>query len=251
MTTSAQFALVLPDNVLTRDFIVFERNFFPLAERIIYVLPPFDGVIFGSVQAIIDFSMKKAEAKLRRSNRDSDESFLVLLSEHLNDFERFLREFLEQAYSLWSIFSRLKLDVQQQGDQARFLMQLNEHPIVQLILRQMRCSHGVGGQMTIAKKLFGRSTWSEAKLQLFFTNLKHYLKEQVAYFLLPSKEQLKAHVAYLDLKMEALTNPDFGKPQLTDFETQVDEVVRKFVEEAATKFLKNLPDACTKKCPKP
>lgn len=149
--------------------------------------------------------------------------------------------FLEQIKTLRKILVRLDVIVKN-NEQSDFLEKMSAHPICRKVLEDMGChSMMIGGRMTIWKRVIGQETWRHGKLNTFSSNLSLYLKKTFASFHIPRNSEIVQRGQIQDMFLEALTNPDFGKPDLS----AVDKVVQNIYKELAVEFLKNMPPAGT------
>jgi hypothetical protein len=146
--------------------------------------------------------------------------------------------FLEQIKIMRQILVRIDIIVKNH-EQADFLEKMSAHPICRKILEDMGChSMIIGGRLTIWKKLIGQETWRNGKLNIFITNLSSFLKKNFASFHIPRNSELVLHGQVQDIFMEALNNPDFGKPELSDVDKVVQEICSQLADE-----IKNMPPA--------
>jgi hypothetical protein len=147
--------------------------------------------------------------------------------------------FLEQIKILRKILVRIDVIVKN-NEQFDFLEKMSVHPICRKVLEDMGCyTMMIGGHMTIWKRLIGQETWRNEKLNTFFSNLSLYLKKTFASFHIPRNSEIVQRGQIQDIFLEALSNPDFGKPELS----AVDKVVQEIYKELAVDFLKNMPPA--------
>ena len=158
--------------------------------------------------------------------------------EQFQYFRKDMSLFLEQIKTMRQILVRIDVITKNQ-EQADFLEKMSAHPICRKILEDMGChSMIIGGRMTIWKRLTRQETWRNGKLNTFFSNLSLYLKKKFAFFYIPRNSEIVLHGQVQDIFMEALSNPEFGKPELS----AVDKVVEEICAELATE-IKNMPPA--------
>jgi hypothetical protein len=158
--------------------------------------------------------------------------------EQLQYFRKDMSIFLEQIKIMRQILVRIDVITKNQ-EQADFLEKMSAHPICRKILEDMGCrSMIIGGRLTIWKKLIGQETWRNGKLKSFFSNLSLYLKKNFASFHIPRNSELVLHGQVQDIFMEALNNPDFGIPELSDVDKVVQEICSQLADE-----IKNMPPA--------
>ena len=164
-----------------------------------------------------------------------------ILLEQLQYFRKDMSVFLEQIKTMRKILVRIDVIVKN-NEQSNFLEKMSAHPICRKILEDMGCrSMIIGGRFTIWKRLTGQETWRNGKFNIFITNLSSFLKKNFASFHIPRNSELVLNGQIQDIFLEALTNPDFGKPDLS----AVDKVVQEIYKELAEEFLKNMPPAGT------
>ena len=158
--------------------------------------------------------------------------------EQFQYFRKDMSLFLEQIKTMRQILVRIDVITKNQ-EQADFLEKMSAHPICRKILEDMGChSMIIGGRMTIWKRLTRQETWRNGKLNTFFSNLSLYLKKKFAFFYIPRNSEIVLHGQVQDIFMEALSNPEFGKPELS----AVDKVVEEICAELAAE-IKNMPPA--------
>jgi hypothetical protein len=158
--------------------------------------------------------------------------------EQLQYFRRDMSLFFEQIKTFRQILIRVDVITKNQ-EQADFLEKMSAHPICRKILEDMGCrSMIIGGHMTIWKKLTRQETWRHGKLNTFFSNLSLYLKKKFASFHIPRNSEIVLHGQVQDIFMEALNNPDFGIPELSDVDKVVQEICSQLADE-----IKNMPSA--------
>ena len=158
--------------------------------------------------------------------------------EQFQYFRKDMSLFLEQIKTMRQILVRIDVITKNQ-EQADFLEKMSVHPICRKILEDMGCrSMIIGGRMTIWKRLTRQETWRNGKLNTFFSNLSLYLKKKFAFFYIPRNSEIVLHGQVQDIFMEALSNPEFGKPELS----AVDKVVEEICAELAAE-IKNMPPA--------
>ena len=159
-----------------------------------------------------------------------------ILQEQLQYFRKDISLFFEQIKTFRQILIRLDVITKNQ-EQADFLEKMSAHPICRKILEDMGCrSMIIGGRMTIWKRLTRQETWRHGKLNTFFSNLSLYLKKKFAFFHIPRNSEIILHGQVQDIFAEALSNPEFGKPELS----AVDKVVEEICAELAAE-IKNMP----------
>jgi hypothetical protein len=164
-----------------------------------------------------------------------------ILREQLQYFRKDMSVFLEQIKTMRKILVRIDVIVKN-NEQSDFLEKMSAHPICRKVLEDMGSrSMMIGGRMTIWKRLIGQESWRHEKLNTFFSNLSLYLKKTFASFHIPRNSELVLRGQVQDIFLEALTNPDFGKPELS----AVDKVIQDIYKELAVEFLKNMPPAGT------
>jgi hypothetical protein len=83
----------------------------------------------------------------------------------------------------------------------------------------------VGGAITTFKEVFGQECWRNAKLTDFFTRLGRYLIETFKKFEVVSTSQIELEAQLLDLRMQILQDPDFGKEELSPVAMVIKEVL--------------------------
>ena len=73
----------------------------------------------------------------------------------------------------------------------------------------------VGGAITKFKEVIGQECWRNEKLTDFFTKLGRYLIETFQNFEVVSTSQIDLEAQFLDMRMQILEDPDFGKEELS------------------------------------
>jgi hypothetical protein len=165
---------------------------------------------------------------------------LEILLEQLKYFRKDMSVFLEQVKTLRNFLVRLDI-IMKNHEQADFLEKMSAHPICCKVLEDMGCrSMMIGGRMTIWKRLSGKETWRNGKLNTFFSNLSLYLKKTFASFHILRNSEIIQHRQVQNMFLEALSNPDFGKPEFS----AVDKVVEEIINELAAE-IKNMSPAGT------
>jgi hypothetical protein len=219
------------DNSLTRlPPITFELTIIPYFKYIAELLNDFLG--HRALDAIT-YNAEKAFISQKCSRN------LEILREQLQYFRKDMSVFLEQIKILRKILVRIDVIVKN-NEQFDFLEKMSVHPICRKVLEDMGCyTMMIGGHMTIWKRLIGQETWRNEKLNTFFSNLSLYLKKTFASFHIPRNSEIVQRGQIQDIFLEALSNPDFGKPELS----AVDKVVQEIYKELAVDFLKNMPPA--------
>ena len=160
--------------------------------------------------------------------------------EQFQYFRKDMSLFLEQIKTMRQILVRIDVITKNQ-EQADFLEKMSAHPICRKILQDMGCrSMIIGGRMTIWKRLTRQETWRHGKLNTFFSNLSLYLKKNFASFHIPRNSEIVLHGQVQDIFAEALSNPEFGKPEFS----AVDKVVQEIYAELASE-IKNMSPAGT------
>lgn len=219
------------DNSLTRLAPkIFELTIIPYFKFISALLNDFldhrslDAIVHNAERAFISKNISK-----EREN----------LQEQFQYFRRDMIVFFEQIKTFRQILIRLDVITKNQ-EQSDFLEKMSEHPICCKILQNMGCrSMMIGGRMTIWKRLICQETWRNGKLYTFFSNLSLYLKKKFASFHIPRNSEIILHGQVQDIFAEALSNPEFGKPELS----AVDKVIEEIYTELAAE-IKNMPPAC-------
>jgi len=158
--------------------------------------------------------------------------------EQFQYFRKDMSLFLEQIKTMRQILVRIDVITKNQ-EQADFLEKMSAHPICRKILEDMGCrSMIIGGRMTIWKRLTRQETWRHGKLNTFFSNLSLYLKKKFAFFHIPRNSEIILHGQVQDIFAEALSNPEFGKPELSAVDKVVQEICSQLADE-----IKNMPPA--------
>jgi hypothetical protein len=156
--------------------------------------------------------------------------------EQFQYFRKDMSLFLEQIKTMRQILVRIDVITKNQ-EQADFLEKMSAHPICRKILEDMGCrSMIIGGRMTIWKRLTRQETWRHGKLNTFFSNLSLYLKKKFAFFHIPRNSEIILHGQVQDIFAEALSNPEFGKPELSAVDKVVQEICSQLADE-----IKNMP----------
>jgi hypothetical protein len=164
-----------------------------------------------------------------------------ILQEQFQYFRKDMSMFLEQVKTLRKILVRLDIITKNQ-EQSDFLEKMSAHPICIKVLEDMSCrSMMIGGRMTIWKRLSGQETWRNGKLNTFSSNLSLYLKKKFSFFHIPQHSEIVLHGQVQDMFLEALTNPDFGKSELS----AVDKVVQEILAQLADEYKNMLPSGTT------
>jgi len=218
------------DNSLTRlEPKTFELIIIPYFRFISSLLSDF--LDHRTLDAIIHNAERAFISKINSKDRE-------ILLEQLQYFRKDMSLFLEQIKIMRQILVRIDIIVKNQ-EQADFLQKMSAHPICRKILEDMGCrSMIIGGRMTIWKRLTGQETWRNGKLKSFFSNLSLYLKKKFASFHIPRNSEIVLHGQVQDIFMEALNNPDFGIPELSDVDKVVQEICSQLADE-----IKNMPSA--------
>lgn len=220
------------DNSLTRlPPKTFELTIIPYFKFIAELLNDFLG--YRTLDAIT-YNAEKAFISQKYSRN------LEILREQLQYFRKDMSVFLEQIKTLRKILVRIDVIVKN-NEQSDFLEKMSAHPICRKVLEDMRSrSMMIGGRMTIWKRVIGQETWRHGKLNTFSSNLSLYLKKTFASFHIPRNSEIDQRGQIQDIFLEALTNPDFGKPELS----AVDKVVQEIINELAAE-IKNMSPAGT------
>jgi hypothetical protein len=183
----------------------------------------------------LDAIVHNAERVFISKNNSKDRKILL---EKFQYFRKDMSIFLEQIKTLRKILVRLDVIVKN-NEQSDFLEKMSAHPISRKVLEDMG-SHSmmIGGRMTIWKRLIGEETWRHGKLNIFFSNLTLYLKKTFASFYIPRNSEIVQYGQIQELFVEALSNPDFGKTELSE----VDKVIQEIFDEIASE-IKNMSPA--------
>lgn len=207
------------DNTLSRLpphlFIVRMKPFCERLELICsdYLGRGLDPIVFHAIVAY-----KKKHRELARNGKE-------ILKELVEDVTIWLEGFIEHVRGLRFIIGRMEMTAKNTGP-ASFLEQLSANPICVHILSQMRCSTMiVGGAMTTLKEVIGQECWRNGKLNNFFGSLESYLIRTFNEFKVVSTSQIELEAQLLDLKMQIMEDPDFGKKELSPVEMVIKEVL--------------------------
>lgn len=185
----------------------------------------------------LDAIVHNAERVFISKNSSKDRK---ILQEQFQYFRRDMSLFLEQIKTFRQILVRIDVITKNQ-EHVDFLVKMSAHPISCKVLEDMGChSMIIGGRMTIWKRLIGQETWRHGKLNTFFSNLSLYLEKTFASLHIPRNSEILLHGQVQDIFVEALSNPDFGKPELS----AVDKVVEEICAELAAE-IKNMSPAGT------
>jgi hypothetical protein len=138
-----------------------------------------------------------------------------IMAELVADVTIRLEGFIAHVRELRGIIGRMEMTVRHPGP-ASFLEQLSANPICRHILSEMECTTMmVGGAITTFKKVLGQECWRNEKLTDFFTRLGRYLIETFQNFEVVSTSQIALEGQLIDLRMQILQDPDFGKEELS------------------------------------
>jgi len=148
-----------------------------------------------------------------------------VLAELVADVTARLEGFITDVRELRKTVTRMGIIVKHTGP-ASFLEQLSANPICVHILTQMRCSTMmVGGAITTFKEVIGQECWRNGKLNNFFGSLESYLIRTFNEFKVVSTSQIELEAQLLDLKMQIMEDPDFGKKELSPVAMVIKEVL--------------------------
>jgi hypothetical protein len=207
------------DNTLSRHqkhvFIVMFSLFCRQIEEICddYLKRGMDAIVYHALFAYI-----RKHPYLAKNAKD-------IMRELVADVTTHLEGFIKHVNDLRGIVGRMNITVKHTSP-ASFLEQLSANPICIHILSQMGCrTMMVGGQMTTFKKLVGQECWRDGKLNTFFSSLTFYLKQTFDSFHIVSTSEMKLKGQVLELTLQILENPDFGKQELSEVEKVIKEVL--------------------------
>jgi hypothetical protein len=143
----------------------------------------------------------------------------------LKQFGDSVRTFVVDAIELRKLCVRMSYIVDETGT-ADYLTKLSHHPFCAAALRRMGCDTGaIGGRMTAAKRWFMQKTWKGNKLYTFFSTLEEDLREQFRHFCMPSKTEMDNRAEVSQMILNAIEDPNFGKPEPSDVRKVVDEIM--------------------------
>ncbi len=173
------------------------------------------------LDAIVYHAIIAYNQKHRGLAKDGNE----VLAELVADVTARLEGFIKDVRELRKTVTRMGIIVKHTGP-ASFLEELSANPICRHILSQMESNTKmVGGQLTPIKELFGQQCWSDAKLNNFFSSLRIYLTATFQDFNVVSTSQIELEALLLDLRVQILQDPDFGKKELSPVEMVIKEVL--------------------------
>ena len=171
-----------------------------------YLKKNLDAIVYNALHAYI-------QKHFQSSKNDKDS--MNIMKELVADVRDQLEGFITDVRELREIIGRMKIIAKHTGP-ASFLKKLSENPICRHILSEMGCTTMiVGGRITPFKEFFGQECWRNAKLSDFFARLRRYLVETFMKFEVVSASQIELEGQLLDLRMQILQDPDFGKEELS------------------------------------
>jgi hypothetical protein len=197
------------DNTLSRllshEFIARMK---PFCLRIVKIC---DDYLGRSLDAIVYRAILAYIQKHRGLARNGKE----ILAELVANVTARLEGFITDVRKLRETVFRMNIIANDTGP-ASFLEELSANPICRHILSEMGCSTMmVGGAITTFKEVIGQDCWRNEKLTDFFSRLGSHLTTTFREFNVVSTSQIELEGQLLDLRMQILQDPDFGKEELS------------------------------------